>query len=107
MGFFPSFFFLFPPFRRSEEQRCRDRGPLEWICPHTKLEGGFLFPPSLSQYRGRSEPTFRPEEEVFFEGMGSSEEVGGNGGWGGSPDGVICSTAAREKPLEAFGLRGC
>lgn len=46
---------------------------------YTKLEGGFLFSPSLSKYRGRSEPTFRQEEEVFFQGMVSLEEAGRTG----------------------------
>lgn len=52
------------------------------------LEGVFFLP--LSEYRGRSEATFRPEEEeVFFRGMVSSKEVG-EGGWGASPECVIC-----------------
>lgn len=80
--FFFSLLFCLPPTPKREIQPCWNCGSLKSGFTYLKLRGGFFASFSLffsppSKYRGRSEPTFRQEWEVFS--VVSLKEVGEGG----------------------------
>lgn len=103
----PSFFSFLPPALKSQTALLKSWASGVDLPTQIWKAVSLFFSPSLSKYRGRSEPTFRQGEEVFFRGMVSLEEVGRTGAGEALATVSFAKWLPGRKPLEAFGFQDC